>query len=54
MIKPNFEGSFKSITAASLVCLPRDLAIKVEEMLGHYPEGVLVEEFILGRDITLN
>ncbi len=53
IVKPNFEGSSKGITQDSIVELPEMLPSVVESMLAKYPAGVLVEEFIVGRDIAV-
>jgi len=53
IVKPNFEGSSKGITQDSVV----EDALRVHEVvaaaLARYPAGVLVEEFIAGRDVTV-
>ena len=53
VIKPNFEGSSKGITAASVVTEPAQLAVAVARALAAYPDGVLVEEYIPGTDVTV-
>jgi D-alanine-D-alanine ligase len=53
IVKPNFEGSSKGITQASIVEDARKLKAFVENALKTYPAGVLVEEYIAGRDITV-
>jgi D-alanine-D-alanine ligase len=53
MVKPNFEGSSKGITQDSVVDDPLRLHSVVEEGLRRYPQGLLVEEFISGRDVTV-
>jgi D-alanine-D-alanine ligase len=53
MVKPNFEGSSKGITQDSVVEDPLRLHEVVEGALAHYPAGVLVEEYIVGRDVTV-
>ncbi|MBI5069814.1 MAG: ATP-grasp domain-containing protein [Deltaproteobacteria bacterium] len=53
MVKPNFEGSSKGITQDSVVEDPARLHEAVAAALRGYPQGVLVEEFIGGRDITV-
>jgi D-alanine-D-alanine ligase len=52
-VKPNFEGSSKGIAADSLVRSRARLEAKVATMLARYPEGVLVERFVAGRDLTV-
>lgn len=53
IVKPNFEGSSKGIAGDSVVTNRARLEAKVAAMLGRYPEGVLVERFITGRDLTV-
>src|SRR5690606_29144707 len=53
IVKPNFEGSSKGIASDSIVTSRARLEAKVATMLGRYPEGVLVERFITGRDLTV-
>src|SRR2546429_3941660 len=53
IVKPNFEGSSKGITQDS-VCEERGrLRALVEKTLARFPAGVLVEEFIPGKDLTV-
>jgi D-alanine-D-alanine ligase len=53
IVKPNFEGSSKGIASDCVVTSRARLEAKVATMLGRYPEGVLVEQFIAGRDLTV-
>ncbi|GAB4290447.1 MAG: hypothetical protein Kow0090_03520 [Myxococcota bacterium] len=53
IVKPNFEGSSKGITLDSIVESPDGLVQKVAGLLVRYPAGVLVEEFIQGRDVVV-
>lgn len=53
IVKPNFEGSSKGITQDSVVEEPRRLHQVVAAALARYPAGVLVEEFVAGRDVTV-
>jgi D-alanine-D-alanine ligase len=53
IVKPNFEGSSKGIASDSVVDGRARLEAKVATMLGRYPDGVLVERFIPGRDLTV-
>jgi D-alanine-D-alanine ligase len=53
IVKPNFEGSSKGISPDSVVDARARLEAKVATMLGRYPDGVLVERFIAGRDLTV-
>jgi D-alanine-D-alanine ligase len=53
IVKPNFEGSSKGITQESVIEDPSALFAAVALALSHYPAGVLVEEYIVGRDIAV-
>ena len=53
IVKPNFEGSSKGITQDSVVEEAGRLGPKVAAMLERYPAGILVEEFIAGKDVTV-
>ncbi|MFL5369636.1 MAG: ATP-grasp domain-containing protein [Myxococcales bacterium] len=53
MVKPNFEGSSKGITQESIVEERSKLRALVEKQLNRFPAGVLVEEFIPGKDLTV-
>lgn len=53
IVKPNFEGSSKGITQDSVAESVEELKRKVGQALEKYPAGVLVEEFIVGRDLTV-
>ena len=53
MVKPNFEGSSMGITVDSVVDDERQLRRRVNDLLSRYPAGVLVEEFIVGRDLVV-
>jgi D-alanine-D-alanine ligase len=53
IVKPNFEGSSKGITQDSVVEDPLRLHEVVAAVLARYPSGLLVEEFIAGRDVTV-
>jgi D-alanine-D-alanine ligase len=53
IVKPNFEGSSKGITQDSVVESGLRLHEAVQAALLRYPAGVLVEEFIAGRDVTV-
>ena len=53
IVKPNFEGSSKGITVDSIVENARDLEARVASTLAKYPSGLLVEEFIVGRDVVV-
>jgi D-alanine-D-alanine ligase len=53
IVKPNFEGSSKGITQESVVESVDRLRAVVASALAKYPAGVLIEEFISGRDLTI-
>jgi D-alanine-D-alanine ligase len=53
IVKPNFEGSSKGITQESIVEERGLLGPVVARMLPRYPAGLLVEEFVPGRDVTV-
>jgi D-alanine-D-alanine ligase len=53
IVKPNFEGSSKGITQDSVVEDPVRLHEAVAAALARYPAGVLVEEYVVGTDVTV-
>ncbi len=53
IVKPNYEGSSKGVTVDSVVEDAAALEVRVRDMLARYPSGLLVEEFIVGRDIVV-
>ncbi|HZR10967.1 MAG TPA: ATP-grasp domain-containing protein [Myxococcales bacterium] len=53
IVKPNFEGSSKGITQDSVVEDRQKLRAQVERQLARFPAGVLVEEYIPGKDLTV-
>lgn len=53
IVKPNFEGSSKGITQDSIAESVQSLKDKAAAWLDRYPAGVIVEEFVHGRDVTL-
>src|SRR5450755_310419 len=53
IVKPNFEGSSKGITQDSVAETLEELEEKLARALERYPAGILVEEYIAGRDITV-
>jgi D-alanine-D-alanine ligase len=52
-LKPNYEGSSKGITQESVVTNIQEYQVRIKEMLKKYPDGILVEEYIDGSDITV-
>jgi D-alanine-D-alanine ligase len=53
IVKPNFEGSSKGITQDSVAETVDQVREKVAQALAKYPAGVLVEEYITGKDLTV-
>ena len=53
MIKPNAEGSSKGITQDSVVETPAAARKRIDALLDLYPQGVVVEEFIDGRELSV-
>ena len=51
--KPNFEGSSKGIDKTSLCSNPTELKSYLSQNLRHFPEGILVEKYIEGKDVTV-
>lgn len=57
IVKPNHEGSSKGIyngaLGSSVIKEPKDLGAALRNALRTYPDGVLVEEYIEGIDVTV-
>jgi D-alanine-D-alanine ligase len=53
IVKPNYEGSSKGITAASVVRSEHELRTALARCLTTYPDGALVEPFIEGTDMSV-
>src|SRR3954471_3694388 len=53
IVKPNYEGSSKGIGDEAVVRDARALAEVLPQALRAYPNGVLVEEFVAGTDVTV-
>ncbi len=53
IIKPNSEGSSKGITQDSVVETRDQAMAKIYELLSSYPAGLIVEEFIDGRELSV-
>lgn len=53
IVKPNAEGSSKGIFNDSLVEEPKNLLKKIRDIRKNYGNGVLVEEFLPGREFTV-
>jgi D-alanine--D-alanine ligase len=52
-IKPNSEGSSKGITQDSVVETPEKAKNLINRLIGQYPSGLVVEEFIGGRELSV-
>ncbi|MFO7841443.1 MAG: ATP-grasp domain-containing protein [Fidelibacterota bacterium] len=52
-LKPNYEGSGKGISQESVVEDREEAQQRVRELLEKYSSGVLVEQFISGRELTV-
>jgi D-alanine--D-alanine ligase len=52
-IKPNSEGSSKGITQDSVVETPEICRKRIATLLPSYPAGLVVEEFISGRELSV-
>ncbi len=53
IVKPNFEGSSMGITERSVVESEAELPEVLADALARFPAGVVVEEFIVGRDVVV-
>jgi len=53
IVKPNYEGSSKGIGDEAVVRDARTLGELLPKALRSYPNGVLVEEFVAGGDVTV-
>ncbi|GAB4141582.1 MAG: D-alanine--D-alanine ligase [Patescibacteria group bacterium] len=53
ILKPNFEGSSKGITSDSIIENFEGLVKKTQENLKTFPDGILIEEYIHGKDLTV-
>ncbi|MFT7624543.1 MAG: D-alanine-D-alanine ligase [Myxococcota bacterium] len=52
-VKPNFEGSSKGIDEHGRIARPQDLEAALKCGLERFPDGLLVEEFVAGRDVVV-
>lgn len=52
-VKPNYEGTSKGISQQSVVEDRGEAQRRIKELLAEYPEGVSVEQFIPGRELTV-
>ncbi len=53
IVKPNFEGSSMGIRESAVVNGVEEARRLAEAELGRFPDGVLVEEFVAGRDVAV-
>jgi len=53
IIKPNSEGSSKGITKDSVVETLEAAKARIDSLLQVYPAGVIVEEFIAGKELSV-
>ncbi|WP_327250271.1 D-alanine--D-alanine ligase family protein [Streptomyces sp. NBC_01244] len=53
IVKPNFESCSKGIGPQSLAATPDEARTRALGCLAEYPDGVLVEEYVPGRDLTV-
>lgn len=53
IIKPNSEGSSKGITQDSVVETREQALERINRLLDHYPAGLVVEEYIGGRELSV-
>lgn len=53
IVKPNFEGTSRGITQDSVTFSPSEALARAKELLAEFPEGVIVEQFIAGRELTV-
>ncbi len=51
--KPNFEGSSIGISSRSVVWDLKELEELLKDLLRDFPDGVLIQEFVPGRDVTV-
>ena len=52
-VKPNYEGSSKGITAKSICRNAEEFLSYSKECLKQFPEGILIEKFVTGKDISV-
>jgi D-alanine--D-alanine ligase len=53
IIKPNYEGSSMGITQDSIVNSKEEAQKRVSEMIEDFPEGLIIEQYIKGRELTV-
>ncbi len=52
-VKPVAEGSSKGVSASSMVDSSRHLPLACSQLLPEFPDGLLVEELLPGREVTV-
>lgn len=52
-VKPNYEGSSKGITSRSICRNIEELLGYGQECLRSFPQGILIEKYIAGRDVSV-
>jgi D-alanine-D-alanine ligase len=53
IVKPNFEGTSRGISSGSVVRSPDGAAEAAGRALEEFPDGILVESFVAGTDVTV-
>ncbi|MFJ3519651.1 MULTISPECIES: hypothetical protein [unclassified Streptomyces] len=53
IVKPNYESCSKGIGPLSLAATPDEARTRAQWCLAEFPDGVLVEEYVPGRDLTV-
>lgn len=53
MIKPNYEGSSKGITQDSIAENREEAEDTVNRLLEEFPQGLIIEQFVRGREFTV-
>ncbi|MFE9561967.1 hypothetical protein ACFYM0_12740 [Streptomyces sp. NPDC006487] len=53
IVKPNYESCSKGIGPLSLAATPDEAHARALGCLAEFPDGVLVEEYVPGRDLTV-
>ena len=53
IVKPNYEGSSMGIGPSSVVDDEATLRLRVIELLSQFSQGLLLEEYVLGRDVVV-
>jgi D-alanine-D-alanine ligase len=52
-VKPVAEGTSKGVSGRSRVSCPAELESECRALLARYPDGVLVETYLPGREVTV-